>query len=62
VTLKLTGLRPLDMKATRRCVPQKARYNPKAPPIAANNTLSVSNCRTSRDLLAPIASRTAISF
>ena len=38
------------------------RKKPSPPPSAASNTLSVSNCRTMRQRLAPIAMRTAISF
>ena len=41
---------------------QNAKRTPSAPPTAASKTLSVNNCLTNRQRLAPTASRTAISF
>ena len=45
---------------TRRSPPRRGRRRP-PPPMSDNSTLSVSSCRTSRERLAPSASRTATS-
>ncbi len=53
---------PCGSSATRASTPHTANSNPSAPPTTPRMTLSVSNCRTSRERPAPRAVRTAISL
>ena len=52
----------LGPKESKTFIPAMLMNRPSAPPANAINTLSISNCRAIRALLAPRAVRTAISF
>ena len=58
----LISLPPHSVTSKSPSLIQSANRTPSAPPTVASKTLSVNNCRTKRQRLAPKASRTAISF
>ena len=51
----------LGKKASSRFTPAPASHTPRAPPAVATSRLSASDSRTSRQVLAPSATRTAAS-
>jgi hypothetical protein len=53
---------PCGPRSRTQCKARNATAMPKAPPVNARSTLSVSNWRTIRARVAPSAVRTAISF
>ena len=61
-TCKTRGVPPLDMKATRKLLPQNANRRPARPPRKASRTDSLRNWRIKRKREAPSASRTASSL